>query len=183
MADSAFRAGFTALQRNGLSYDAWLYYPQLPELVSLARAFPEAPIIVDHIAGVLGVGPYAGKRDAVFQAWKQGMKELAAYPQVVVKLGGLGMPRSGFGWEARPTPPGSQDLAEATAPYYLAAIELFGTDRCMFESNFPVDKLSYSYGILWNSFKRMTRSFSEAERAALFHDTATRVYRLASTTG
>ena len=180
MLDSAFRAGFAALQKYGLSYDAWLYYPQLPELVSLARAFPEVPIIVNHIAGVLGVGPYAGKRDEVFQAWKRGMGELAACPQVVVKLGGLGMPRSGFGWETQPAPPGSQELAEATAPYYLAAIELFGADRCMFESNFPVDKLSYSYGIVWNSFKRMTRSFSRPERAALFHDTATRVYRLAS---
>ncbi len=178
MLDPTFRAGFATLGKYGLSYDAWLYCPQLPELVSLARAFPEVPIVVNHIAGILGVGPYAGRRDEVFQAWKRGMAELAACPQVVVKLGGLGMPRSGFGWGTRPAPPNSTELADAMGPYCLTAIGLFGADRCMFESNFPVDKQSYSYGVVWNAFKRMARSFSATERAALFHDTATRVYRL-----
>jgi L-fuconolactonase len=179
MLDSAFRAGFACLQEYGLSFEAWLYYPQLSELASLARAFPEVPIILNHIGGVLGIGPYSGKRDAVFQDWRRGIVEVASCHNVVVKLGGLGMPRSGFGWETRTTPPNSADLAEATAPYYLTCIEKFGPSRCMFESNFPVDKESYSYSVVWNSFKRMTQSFPTTERAALFHDTAVRVYRLA----
>jgi len=179
MLGSTFRAGFACLQKYGLSFEAWLYYAQLPELASLARAFSEVPVILNHIGGVLGIGPYAGKRDEVFQAWKRGIAEVASCPNVVVKLGGLGMPRSGFGWEARTAPPTSAELAEATAPYYLTCIEKFGPGRCMFESNFPVDKASYSYGVVWNSFKRMTQGFSLTERAALFHDTATRVYRLA----
>jgi L-fuconolactonase len=90
------------------------------------------------------------------------------------------MVRCGFGWSEQTTPPTSAELVEATAPYYLYCIEHFGPDRCMFESNFPVDKLSYGYTVVWNSFKRMTMDFSAAERSALFHDTATRVYRLES---
>ncbi len=126
------------------------------------------------------VGPYAGKRHEVFEVWKRGVTQVAACPNVVVKLGGLGMPRSGLGWHERPAPPTSREPAEATAPYYLTCIEQFGPNRCMFESNFPVDKLSHPYAVLWNAFKRMTERFSSAERAALFHDTAVRVYRLPS---
>lgn len=180
MLDSNFRAGLATLKKYGLSFEAWLYHPQLPELASLARAVPDVPMILNHVGGLLGVGPYAGKRDEVFQIWKRGILEVAACPNVVVKLGGLGMLRCGFDWQARPVPPTSTELAEATAPYYLFCIEQFGPNRCMFESNFPVDKLSCSYGVLWNSFKRMTQNFSPTERAALFHDTAVRVYRLAS---
>lgn len=176
--DSSFRAGFACLQKYRLSFDAWLYYHQVPELTSLAQAFPETAIVLNHVAGVLGVGPYAGKRDEVFQGWKRGLDELAACRNVVVKLGGLGMARSGFGWETRPAPPSSAELAEMMRPYYLTVVELFGPDRCMFESNFPVDKISYSYGNVWNAFKRMTQKFSPAERSALFHGTAARVYRL-----
>ncbi len=183
MLDSTFRAGFARLQTYVLSFEAWLYYHQLPELASLARAFPETPIILNHIGGVLGIGPYAGRRDEIFQDWKRGIAEVATCQNVAVKLGGLGMLRSGFGWEARTAPPTSAELAEATAPYYLTCIEKFGPSRCMFESNFPVDKASCSYGVLWNSFKRMTKRFSAAERAALFHDTAVRVYRLALPAG
>jgi L-fuconolactonase len=178
MLDSSFRAGFAYLQKYGLSFDAWLYYPQLSDLILLARAFPETVIVVNHVAGVLGAGPYAGKRDEVFQAWKRGLAELATCPNVVVKLGGLGMVRSGFGWEGRSVPPSSAELAEKTGPYYLTVIELFGPGRCMFESNFPVDKVSYSYGNLWNAFKRMSDKFSPADRSALFHGTAARIYRL-----
>jgi predicted TIM-barrel fold metal-dependent hydrolase len=179
MLDRAFRAGFACLTRYNLSFDAWLYYHQLSELASLARAFPEVPIILNHVGGVLGIGPYAGKRDEVFQDWKRGIAAVGACQNVVVKLGGLGMPRSGFGWEGRATAPASAELATVMAPYYLTCIETFGPDRCMFESNFPVDKASYSYGVVWNAFKRMTERFTPTERAALFHDTATRVYRLA----
>ena len=178
MLDAAFHAGFACLQKYGLSFDAWLFHPQLVELASLARAFPDVSIILNHIGAPLGIGPYAGKRDEVLESWRRGIAEVATCPNVFVKLGGLGMPRCGFAWHARAAPPDSVQLAEVTAPYYRFCIEQFGPDRCMFESNFPADKVSYSYCVLWNSFKRMTRDFSETERQALFHDTATRVYRL-----
>ncbi|HSB69871.1 MAG TPA: amidohydrolase family protein [Candidatus Methylomirabilis sp.] len=180
MLDSGFRAGLACLGRYGLSFEAWLYHPQLPEFAALARAVPGVPMILNHVGGLLGVGPYAGKRDEVFQVWKRGIAEVAACPNVVVKLGGLGMVRCGYNWHMRPTPPDSTALMQATAPYYLYCIEQFGPKRCMFESNFPVDKISCAYGVLWNSFKRMTIDFSPAERAALFHDTAARAYRLMS---
>ena len=176
--DAGFRRGFQHLERFGLSFDAWLYHPQLPELTDLARAFPGVTIILDHFGGPLGIGPYAGRLDEVFLEWRPAFDELATCPNVVVKLGGLNMPRNGFGWEKRDRPPTSQELAEATSHYYLHAIERFGPERCMFESNFPVDKVSCSYRVLWNAFKRIAAGFSAAEKRALFHDTATRVYRL-----
>jgi predicted TIM-barrel fold metal-dependent hydrolase len=175
-----FREGFACLQKYGLSFDAWLFFHQLMELADLARAFPEIPIIVNHIGGPIHIGPYAGKREEVFKEWKRGIVALASCPNVVVKLGGLGMPRCGFGWYEQQTPPSSTELAEAMSPYYLWCVEQFGVDRCMFESNFPVDKTSYSYTVLWNAFKRITRDFSPEDRAALFHDTAVKVYRLES---
>ena len=178
--DPKFREGFACLQKYSLSFDAWLYHPQLMELVDLARAFPDIPIIVDHIGGPLGVGPYARKRAEVLQEWKRGMTALATCPNVVVKVGGLGMLRCGFGWHERITPPSSAELAEAMAPYYRWCIEQFGVDRCMFESNFPADKMSYSYTVLWNVFKRISEDFSAEDRGALFYDTAAKVYRLAT---
>jgi predicted TIM-barrel fold metal-dependent hydrolase len=178
LASRGFREGFARLAAFGLSFDAWLYHPQLHELVDLARAFPTTAIVLDHMGGPLGVGPYAGRRSEVFELWRQGIAEVATCPNTVVKLGGLAMPLNGFGWHERESPPGSAELAEATRDYYLHCIEQFGPDRCMFESNFPVDRASCSYVVLWNSFKRITSGFSEAERAALFRDTAARVYRL-----
>jgi predicted TIM-barrel fold metal-dependent hydrolase len=173
-----FREGFAYLQRYDLSYDAWLYHTQLMELVDLARAFPETLIILNHVGAPLGMGPYAGKRAEVFQEWKHRIATLAMCPNVVVKLGGLGPPRFGFGWHKQSTPPSSAEVAEAMEPYFLWCIERFGTSRCMFESNFPTDKVSYSYTVVWNAFKRFSKDFSSQERAALFHDTAVRVYRL-----
>ena len=178
--NAKFREGFGCLQRYGLSFDAWLYHPQLPELADLARTYPDTQIIVDHIGGLLGTGPYAGKREEVFSQWKNGITELSACPNVVVKLGGLGMPMCGFGWNERTTPPNSEELAEAMAPYYHWCIEQFGVERCMFESNFPVDKVSYSYTVMWNALKRISEDFSPSEKAALFHDTAVKVYRLSN---
>ncbi|MDA1257250.1 MAG: amidohydrolase family protein [Chloroflexi bacterium] len=178
LADPKFREGFSALDKLGLSFDAWLYHTQLIELADLARAFPGVTIILDHIAGPLGTGPYAGKKEEVFASWKAGMTELATCPNVVIKLGGFGMPLGGFGWHERSAPPTSTDIAEGMSPYYLYCIEKFGVDRCMFESNFPVDKVSSSYTVLWNAFKRMTEGFSAAERSSLFRDTAVRTYRL-----
>ncbi len=176
--DSKFREGFVCLQEYDLSFDAWLYHPQLMDLVDLAKAFPDTPIILDHIGSPLDIGPYIEKREEVFEEWKSGIAALAACSNVVVKLGGLGMSFSGFGWYERITPPSSTELADAMAPYYHWCIEHFGVDRCMFESNFPVDKASYSYTVMWNAFKRISRDFSPQDQFALFHDTAARVYRL-----
>jgi len=173
-----FREGFSCLRDYQLSFDAWLYHTQLPELVDLAGAYPDIPIILDHIGGPLRIGPYASRREEVFGEWKKGIAALSGCSNVLVKLGGLGMTFCGFGWSERAVPPNSAELAEAMAPYYLWCIEKFGCDRCMFESNFPVDKRSYSYTVLWNAFKLITRGFSKDERAALFHDTASRAYRL-----
>jgi predicted TIM-barrel fold metal-dependent hydrolase len=179
LGDARFRRGFAQLAPRGLTFDAWLYHPQLPELTDLAKAFPDTTIILDHFGGPLGIGPYAGRRTEVFAAWKTAIRALADCPNVVVKLGGLVMPLNGFGFHKREQPIGSIELAEATRDWYLHTIECFGVERCMFESNFPVDKVSVSYRVLWNSFKRLTVDFSAAERSALFHDTAVRIYRLA----
>ena len=176
--DAAVRKGFACLQRLGLSFDAWLYHPQIPELVELARDFPDVPIILDHIGGPLGLGPYEGRRDEVFQAWSADITALSSCPNVALKLGGVGSLRSGYDWHTREPKPGSAELAEAMRLYFEFCIEKFGAGRCMFESNFPVDRVSYSYVSVWNAFKIMSRGYSDTERAALFHDTATQVYRL-----
>jgi L-fuconolactonase len=178
LADKKLREGFAELSKHNLSFDAWLYFPQLPGLVDLAKSFPDTTIIVNHMGGPLGVGPYAKNRKAVFSDWKRGIAALSECPNVVVKLGGMGMPRTGFGWHEKPKAPDSSVLAKDMTPYYLGCIEKFGTKRCMFESNFPVDRASFSYTVIWNTFKRVTKDFSPTERNDLFHDTAARVYRL-----
>lgn len=176
--DSAYRQGVAEVAAMGLSYDAWLFFHQLPELLSLAKAFPELPVIVNHCGGVVRIGPYASQRDAAFNQWRGHMQQLAALPNVYVKLGGLGMRINGFDFHAQPRPPSSAELTAAWAPWIHESIEAFGARRCMFESNFPVDKASYSYAVGWNAFKRLTASASDAERRALFAGTASRVYRL-----
>jgi predicted TIM-barrel fold metal-dependent hydrolase len=141
---------------------------------------PGLSIVLDHVGGPLGIGPYADRRAEVFEAWRRDIRELATCPNVVVKLGGLTMSLAGFGWHKRPAPPGAAELAAAMAPWYRACIDLFGAKRCMFESNFPIDRVSCSYTTLWNAFKLIARDLPDADRRALFHDTATRVYRLAA---
>ena len=178
--DSRFRDGFRHLASRGLSFESWCYHPQIPALTDLARAFPNTTIVLDHFGGPLGVGPFAGRNDEVFDQWRRSIGPLATCPNVVAKLGGIAMEVNGFGWHEREAPPTSEMLMEATRRYYEHTIDLFGVERCMFESNFPVEKVSCSYNVLWNSFKRLTASWSAAERARLFHDTATRVYRLES---
>lgn len=178
LADSTFREGFAHLAPRQMSFEAWLYHPQIPEAADLARAFPDTTIILNHYGGPLGIGPYEGRTDEVFEAWRPMVSELAGCPNVVAKLGGLAMPVNGFGWHKREAPPGSEELAAQQKPYVMHMIEQFGPERCMFESNFPVDKASVSYTVLWNAFKRLAAGFSEDEKAALFHDTAARVYRL-----
>ena len=175
-----FRAGFAHLAPRQLTFEAWCYHHQIPEVTALARAFPDTTIILDHFGGPIGIGPYAGKTDEVYAQWRTHIAELATCDNVVAKLGGINMEVNGFGWHKQPRPPTSQELMEATRPYYEYTLEQFGVERCMFESNFPVDKESCSYTVLWNAFKRLTAGYSAAEKARLFHDTAARVYRLAS---
>ncbi len=178
MADAAFRKGFAQLGKLGLTFDAWLYHTQIPEVTDLARAFPDTPIVLNHVGGPLGVGPYRGKRELMFREWEAAMKELARCPNVHVKLGGLGMAIIGFDFHQEPKPPSSDRLAAAWRPMMQASIELFGARRCMFESNFPVDKGMFSYAVMWNAFKRIAAGASAAEKAALFRDSAARFYRL-----
>ena len=176
LADRGFRQGFRWLQKLGLSFDVWVYHPQLTELADLAKAFSDVTIILNHIGAPLGAGPYAGKRDEVFQFWSNGIAAVAACPNVVVKLGGVGSLRSGYDWHERAVKPSSTELAQVLKPYFELCIDRFGAERCMFESNFPVEKSSNTYVNLWNAFKRIAQKYSDAERAALFHDTAARVY-------
>ncbi len=176
--DPRYRKGVAELVKRDLSMEGWCYHPQMPELIDLAKACPDVTIILDHFGGPLGIGPYDGRRDEIFEEWKGYIAEIAQCENVVAKLGGLNMDYNGFGWEHRPKPPTSKELLDATRPYFDYTIEQFGVDRCLFESNFPVDKLSCSYNVLWNSFKRLTSHYSADEKAKLYHDNAARIYRL-----
>ncbi len=178
MATPAFAEGVRCLGRMGLSFDAWLYHPQIPELTQLARSAPETTIILDHIGGPLAVGRHAGKGPEVEAAWRASIIELAGCPNVVVKLGGIGMSDLGGEWREKPTPPSSEQLAALWTDRFQFLIETFGPERGMFESNFPVDKASCSYVTLWNTFARMSAGASASELRHLFRGTANRTYRL-----
>jgi L-fuconolactonase len=179
LATAEYRAGARVLARMGLSLDTGVCFPQLPELAAFAQAVPEVTIVLNHLGGLTRIGPYGGRDDEVMAAWRQGLATVAQCRNVNLKLGGIGMPRLGFDWHGRTRPIGSEELAQSMAPLIGYCIERFGPDRCMFESNFPVDKVSFSHHVLFNAFKRFSKDYSAAERAALFHDTAARVYRIA----
>jgi L-fuconolactonase len=177
--DPTFRAGFRRLHPLGLSFDAWLLEPQLPELVDLARSFPDTSIILNHVGTPLAIGRYAGQRAVRFPLWRENIRTLATCANVTVKLGGMGLPFGGFDSFRRAPSATSVQLAEEWRPYIESCIEAFGADRCMFESNFPVDSTSGTYPVIWNAFKRLAAGASKEEKTALFSGTATRVYRLA----
>lgn len=176
--DPKFREGFKHLARLGLSFDSWLLEPQLPELIDLARAFPDTTIVVDHVGTPLGIGAYRGRLEERFAIWRTNIKTLATCENVAVKLGGLAMPFAGFAWSYTNRPATSAELANAWKPYIETCIEAFGPDRAMFESNFPVDRYSCEYDVLWNALKRCAAGCTASEKATLFKDTAERVYRL-----
>jgi predicted TIM-barrel fold metal-dependent hydrolase len=176
--DKAYREGVAQLSPLGLTYDAWLYFPQLPELIDLAQAFPDTTIIVNHCGGVVRIASYEEHRQDVFEAWRKSMRELARLPNVNVKVGGLGMRINGFDFEKGDAPPSSNHLAHTWRPWMETCIEAFGPNRCLFESNFPVDKGSYSFATGWNAFKRLASGASPSERQALFEGTVSRIYRL-----
>ena len=173
-----FRAGARVLSSMGLSLEGWMFFPQLPELADFAKALPDLTIILNHIGGLLRDGPYANRDEEVMATWRNGIAAVAQCPNVVIKLGGIGMPRTGFDWHTRNEPIGSEELAKDMAPLMNYCIEQFGPQRCMFESNFPVDKVSYSYHVMYNAFKRLSKGYSATERAAMLHDTAAKVYRI-----
>jgi predicted TIM-barrel fold metal-dependent hydrolase len=176
--DAKFREGFKVLHGLGLSFDAWLLEPQLPELIDLARAFPETSIVLDHVGTPLGIASYRGKRGERFSVWRDNILKLSKCENAVVKLGGLAMCFPGFESFMSTPPASSEVLAEEWKPYIETCIEAFGPRRCMFESNFPVDIGSCSYAMLWNALKRLSAGYSADEKSALFSGTAKRVYRL-----
>ena len=180
MDDPKYLAGVRKVGALGYTYDAFVYHPQLPELAGVARACPDTPIVIDHMGGFLGTGPYKGRREEIFEFWCGAMRELAEAPNTYLKLGGIGMPMFGFRWDKQQRPPTSEELAEPWVEPMHYAIEQFGPERCLFESNFPVDKRGVGYVVLWNAFKRIASAYSAAEKRDLFHNTAARVYRIES---
>lgn len=176
--DPRFRSGFKWLHSMGLSFDVWLLEPQLPDLIDLARTFPETQIILDHVGGPVGVGRYGGQREARFSHWRDSIRALASCGNVAVKLGGLGVPLPGFKSYLADPPATSHELAQEWRPYIETCIEAFGVHRCMFESNFPIDAATCSYAVVWNTFKRLTAGASQDEKTALYSGTAMRLYGL-----
>jgi L-fuconolactonase len=175
--DPDFRRGFAVLTEMGLSFDAWLYFPQLPELVDLARAVPESNIVLNHLGAPITLGPYRD-RPSTIERWRTLMAEVATCPNVSLKVGGIGMPMFGFDWHKRGDSPDAAEVVASWGEPIRWCIETFGVGRCMFESNFPVDKVSMSYATLWEAFDIISRDLAADDRAALFHDTAVAVYRL-----
>ena len=178
--DKHFKAGARVLAKMGLSFDAWLYFPQLLELADFARSIPDLTIVLNHIGGLLRTGPYADRDDEVMTEWKEGIAEVSQCPNVFVKLGGIGQPRTGYDWHTRTNPIGSEELSIIMGPLMTYCIEQFSPERCMFESNFPPDKVGYSYNVLFNAFKRLSAGYSAVERSGMFHDNAVRVYRIST---
>jgi len=178
MQDARFKAGVATLATYGLSFDVWVYHTQLDELYELARSVPDVTVVIDHFGGPVGAGPHAGHGAEVLSAWRSSVQRLATLPNTRMKLGGAGMPVFGHDFASASLPPSSQQLADAWRPYFEVCVDVFGPERCMFESNFPVDKGMFSYRVLWNAFKRLAARASVTEREALFSGTAIQTYRL-----
>ncbi len=176
--DPAFQRGLRRLGERGFSFDSWNFHTQLPDLLEAARAAPGTQIVIDHVGGPLGGGLWRSRQDEVLESWSASMRALSDCRNVHVKLGGLAMPVNGFDYHENEQPPGSEQLARDWRPFMEPCIEWFGANRCMFESNFPVDKGMVGYRVLWNAFKRLVSGASEGEKRDLFHDTAHHVYRL-----
>lgn len=176
--DPLFRRGVARLGERGLVYDTWHYHHQASAFLALAQAVPETTLVLDHFGTPLGVGRFKGKRDQIFKTWRSEMADLSACANVHAKLGGLSMPDNGWEWDTRAAPPGSDELVDAQGHWYHHMIDCFGPERCMFESNFPVDRVSVSYAVLWNAFKKIADQYDETSKTALFAETARRTYAL-----
>jgi L-fuconolactonase len=176
--DPRTQAAIARIGKAGLLLDIWCFHTQMEEVLATCRAHPGLTIVIDHIGGPIGIGPYRGRRDEIFAAWHESLRELARLPNTVMKIGGLGMRFTGFDFHLQPDPPSSDRLVEVTRPYVDACIEAFGPSRCIFESNFPVDKAMFSYAVMWNAFKKIAGRYSEQEKRDLLGGTAARVYRI-----
>lgn len=178
LTDPTVKRGLAKLRDLGLSLDAWVFFHQLADVAAVADEFPDLRIVLDHCGGPLGHGPYADHKDEHFATWERGIRDVAARPNVTVKVGGILGRGAAFDYRTAPTAPGSEELARIWRPWFSTCIEAFGADRAMFESNFPVEKMGTTYTVLWNTFKRTAQDASAAERDALFAGTARRVYQL-----
>ena len=178
LCDADFQRGFARLQARGHRFDAWLYHPQIDDLVELMRAFPESRVVLNHVGGRIGIGRFAGRDAETFADWKRDLAKLTAFPNLTVKVGGLGMFFTGYGFDQRPEPPSSDELTAAWSDTMRTVIDMFGPNRCMFESNFPVDKIAASYAVTWNAFKKISRGYSAEERQRLFYGTAADFYAI-----
>lgn len=176
--EQGFRAGIKVLGKMGLSYDSWHYHYQNKEFADLAKYAPDTTMVLDHFGTPLGVGPYKNQSKEIFEQWKKDIRLIADCKNVVAKLGGLAMPDNGFGWHESSKPPSSDEFCEAQREWYLHTIECFGPERCMMESNFPVDRMSLSYPVLYNGLKKIVAGFSADEKQQMFYGTAARVYKL-----
>ena len=176
--DPAFLTGMKVLGKNGFTYDAWHYHYQNKDFSAMVKKAPDTQIILDHFGTPLGVGPYADKKEEIFIQWKEDIKEISKSENVAIKIGGMAMPDNGFGWDTRVTPATSDEFVEAQRRYYLHAIDCFGPERCMMESNFPVDRRSLSYHVLYNGLKKMVSDFSDNETHQMFYGTAERIYNV-----
>jgi predicted TIM-barrel fold metal-dependent hydrolase len=176
--DNDFRKGLARLGERGYTFDAWHFHHQNRAFRDVAATVPRTTMILDHFGTPLGSGSYEGKREEIFAVWREDISAIAECTNVIAKLGGLAMPFNGFGWDRRETPPTSDEFVEVQRRYYDHTIQCFGPERCMFESNFPVDRRSLSYHVLWNGLKKIAFHYSEAEQASMFYGTAARIYRL-----
>ena len=175
--DENFINGVKLLGRRGFTYDTWHYHYQNKDFIDLVSKVSDTQIILDHFGTPLGVGPYASQKEEIYQEWKKDMKELSMLDNVVMKIGGLAMPDNGFGWDKRSKPATSDEFVEAQRRYYLHVIDCFGPERCMMESNFPVDRRSISYHVLYNGLKKIVSDFSEDEKDQMFYRTAETIYK------
>lgn len=176
--DPKFREGLARLGERGYTFDAWHFHHQNPAFHALAAAVPETTIILDHFGTPIGSGPDSKNREEIYTEWQNDITDIAKCPNVIAKLGGLAMPFNGFGWDQRAIPPTSDEFVEMQQRYYDHTIQCFGAERCMFESNFPVDRRSLSYHVLWNGLKKIASNYSETDQSSMFYDTAARVYKL-----
>ena len=176
--NKSFRLGAEELIKLSLTFDAWHYHHQIKDLSNFAISYPELTIVHDHFGGPLGVGPYEGKKKEIFQKWKDDISLLSESKNVFAKLGGLAMPVNGWNFHKQDKPASSDQILDMHFEYYQHTINCFGVDRCMFESNFPVDKRSISYHVLWNAFKKMVQDYSAEDKNKLFFKNAKDVYRV-----
>ena len=176
--DASFRAGLRVLGQQGYSYDTWHFFHQNDAFADLAKAVPDTPMVLDHCGCPMGIPPYSSDPEEIFDSWRDGIEQVARCDNVFAKLGGLAMQFTGLSWHSAPRPPSSDEVVARHGKFYRHVIESFGPARCMFESNFPVDRQSLSYAVFWNAMKKISAEYSETEKDALFHGTAKRVYRI-----